>query len=193
MGHSLLCSIVLLVKKLWLKIPFSDHPRRNVSQEAQKRRKFRRKCLGGRSRHQGVYLMLLDNCREQNCRVLTKTLMFHSVIMLSMTKAASGSFVWIRVWDRSAFWFPFNSEFFSVTQTAWRLCYLSSTWHCSKFSPKMPITFRPNLARLVGLPMISDKEEKRTNEDKPFEDLGGIHLTECRHLYYRCSHVGQVA
>jgi len=112
-----------------------------------------------------------------------KTLVFHTMIMVSRTDRAlstSGSAA---------------GQLFALQRSldSKKVAYLSLTWHyyiTQKLFPGMPVIFSQNLARFIDPPMISDREKLG---QIIFEGLGEIHLTECRHLYYRGSHVSQLS
>lgn len=99
---------MLLAKKLPIRIPT-----RNVSQHENKQ------SLKGGPGEGGENIRVSSSCCLTTSEVgfNENTVVFHSMIMLSMAEGPSSSFVLIRDGDRSIFCFPFDSEFLNIAQT----------------------------------------------------------------------------
>ena len=94
-----------------------------------------------------------------------------------------------------SFLLPFLFWVLQCSSDSMKVAYLSSTWHyyvAQKLSPRMPIIFRQNLARLVGPPVISDREkwgQMRTNPLQTWVGFIWLNVDICTipvHMWVGC-------
>lgn len=180
MGHSLPCHRVLLVKKLRRKIPTGQHIGCNAigSTVSMEMSRVWRQEFGKEEEASGCQVHASGQLQSS---VLMKTLWCFTACprsaqqrdhhaALSWSGTVTGQFF--------ASLLNLDSRLQPIYQPK-RHCYNAQKW-----SPRVPIIFSHNLARVVGPPMTAERVKWGQTKANPLStwDLGGIHLAECRHL-----------